>query len=194
MLNKRRFQQYHPQQGIGLLEVILAMVIVAVITLLAGQYFGASRRSTTVSRAVDEIRAMIETVKGMPNPPTSATQLSSAIALSGQIPTAYVYQSRSGVYFVATPWAKSTYDNKSSFLAEIVEKPNHNLETQYALVISSGVNGEVGSTGANGSIPNWSCQALAKQFQHIAGYVSCSDSNGNAGGLRLEFPWYVGEF
>ena len=118
--------QHKPkQQGVGLLELMLTMVIIAIVTMMSVQYFGASKRNTITTKGVNEIQAMVSTVAGMPNPPRNdSVGLTDAVAMSGQIPAEYIYQENSH-YIIATPWSiVGDGDITGRFFAIIVNSGN----------------------------------------------------------------------
>ena len=79
-LNSRR-----KQAGIGLLELMLSMVIIAIMTLMAIQYFSSSKRNTLTTKGVDEIQDIVSIVGGIPNASgiTGGTSGGSALDSSG---------------------------------------------------------------------------------------------------------------
>ena len=183
----------HTQRGIGLLELMLTMVIIAIVTMMSVQYFGASKRNTVTSKAVNEIQAIISTVGGMPALSTylkdsDATNLTNAVAMSGQIPAEYIYDAGSGNYSIGTPWStpvttpdpggdhsKDVTTLKGQFYAQIVTSTHVKVEgaSSYATVL------QITSKG----LPNWGCQSLVDKFQASAKYADCDGND-----LVLEYP------
>lgn len=156
------------QTGIGLLELMLAMVIIAIMTLMSIQYFSASKRNTLTSKGVDEIQDIISIVSGMPSP-TSVTDLNQAIVLSGQLPQEYAYQVDS-TYYIGTPWTTQTSDKTTGTVG-------------VSATLSASVSGNT-LTITSKDLPNWACQSLADKM--LAETSDGGASVGQADGGKTE--------
>ncbi|MCE3239358.1 MAG: hypothetical protein K0R24_2339 [Gammaproteobacteria bacterium] len=150
----RKFDRTQNQRGIGLLELMLAMVIIAILTLMSIQYFSSAKRNTETGKGVDEIQDIIGIVAGMPAPYATATatadtnSLDTSVAMSGQLPQEYVYSSGSSdaaTYYIGTPWTDNTTFTKINFKTSMFDANTLQI------------------TG--NEIPNWACQSLLDRFR-----------------------------
>ena len=176
------------QQGLGLLELILSIVLITIITLMSIQYFSPSKRAMMVSKAVDEIQAIINVTMNIPDLYSlqgEADTLTNMIALSGQIPSTYIYKSTDGKHYqIATPWSETGTNNTldGSFCTSPTE-----LSSMFCIMVAtthqtSGLTFLIQSV----NLPNWACAAIADKFKAMASYADCVGSDETE--LRLEFP------
>lgn len=173
------------QRGIGLLELILAMVIIAIITLMSIQYFASSKRNTLTAKAVDEIQDIVSIVASLPENSAYSNHwnLNEAVVLSGKLPQEYVYRSPDNPdnYLIGTPWTTSA----TNILNE---------QSYFNLQLNQGNNMLVLSISGS-AFPNWACQSLADKFlvetaptdSPGAGTSGCTKNQDNEYGLKLYF-------
>lgn len=150
--------KYRRQAGVGLLELMLAVGIIGLITVMTINYFSVSKNKTLVSAGIQQIQDIIGALSGLPDPEKSAGgvrgYLTKAISLSGSIPKQYV-DSTSGYQFIKSPWGgTATYT------------------IQY--------NGGVPPTASikSSKLPNYACKSLEVQFKNASG-VKSADCNTN---------------
>ena len=158
------FSKQKKQSGIGLLELMLSMVIIAIMTLMAIQYFSSSKRNTLTTKAVDEIQDIVGIVSGLPDAHTisgTTGALEKAVEFSGKLPSEYIY-SKSSKTYIASPWSTDATITTTNFSLSMPDKNT--------LTVTGGTD-----------LPNWACQSLVDKFKAEATTGDCSD------GLTLSF-------
>ncbi len=155
---------FKKQAGIGLLELMLAMAIIAILLVLSIQYFQSAKNSQLLNAGTEEIQDIIAIVQGMSDPSAyDAENMNKAIILSGSLPEQYYTK---GTGNISSPWATSlivSYD-KSADKATI--------------------------TGDD--MPNYACNTLAKQFNVAPMSGSCDSPNDATATLTITFPASTG--
>ena len=189
----RLSRQFGQQQGLGLLELMLVMIVATTVIMLSVQYFGSGKRNTLVNNAVAEIQAMVSAAANIPDlagmRDNSPTTLTNAIAMSGQIPAIYIH--KNGVdYDIATPWAEVTDVDGTKSVSSTFTAHVASVETT-----TSPLKLVIQSTG----LPNWGCQSIVNKYQGIALVADCRDPHRDDNDhtltkLNLEFPLQMVDF
>ena len=126
------------QAGIGLLELMLAMAIIAILVVMSIAYFSSSKNSELVSAGTEQMQDIFGVLSSLSHQGLKSDEdITSSVTLSGSIPKQYINNGT-----LITPWGKST-SYKIVFTADDT--------TPYATITSTG-------------LPNYACEALADQF------------------------------
>ena len=153
------------QRGIGLLELMLALAITAILIIVSVQYFQSTKNSTFVNAAVQEVQTIISATNGLTAPAQTAdcsesgdcssgdenTKLTQAIILSGSLPEEYIQDGDDGK-ILTTPWG-SNPTKSGQFTVGFV-----NDDKPYFQINGIG-------------LPNYGCKSLASQFAGMANLV-----------------------
>ena len=142
------------QTGIGLLELMLAMVIIAIMTLMSIQYFSSSKRNTLTTKAVDEIQSIVGIVGSIPSP-AGVDDLNKVIVLSGQLPEEYAYE-LDGAYLIGTPWTEQSGDADPS--------GGGAGNAAFSATLTASVADNVLTLTSSSDLPNWGCETLVNKF------------------------------
>ena len=99
-----KLKSRYKQVGIGLLELMLAMAIIAILIVMSITYFQSSKNSTLTGAGVEQIQIILSVLSGLPDPKASAGgkdggSLTKTVILSGSIPKEYINGTTLG-----TPW------------------------------------------------------------------------------------------
>ena len=134
------------QAGIGLLELMLAMAIIAILIVMSIAYFSSSKNSELVSAGVEQMQDIFGVLSGLPNP--DAGDITKTVALSGSIPKEYLGSSNGST--IGTPWGGSS---------------------QYTISFTAGTAGSDGTAGTipiatitGKNLPNYACASLATKL------------------------------
>ncbi len=94
------------QQGIGLLELMLAMAIGAVLILMSTKYYASSKRSELVQQGVNEVQQVLTASRefAFQAGGTMVLPKTADIANSGSLPAEYI-QNAGTNSTITTPWA-----------------------------------------------------------------------------------------
>ncbi|MCE3239359.1 MAG: hypothetical protein K0R24_2340 [Gammaproteobacteria bacterium] len=153
--------RYKKQSGIGLLELMLSMAIIAILIVMSITYFQSSKNKTLITAGTQEIQSMIGVIAGLTDPSASAGgtktdgNLTTTVALSGSLPKEYINKTTdektsTTTVGIGSPWLKAdTYS--------ITYDP----DTKKATIIGTG-------------LPNYACEGLSNQFV-VGGSIESSD-------------------
>lgn len=176
------FHKRQKQAGIGLLELMLAMAIIAILIVMSITYFQSSKNSTLNNAGVQQMQSMLGVLSGLSDPGASAGgadggSLTNTVMLSGSVPKAYIIKV-DNVDTLSSPWGGS-----SSYAISYKQSwggNDNNKGKPYAEIIGS-------------NLPNYACVNLASQFPAKKNNVlasKCETSDkGNTGTLTIDYAF-----
>lgn len=96
--------QFLKQKGIGLLELMLSLAIIAILLIMATRYYQSASNSQAISQALDMMNAVKSGVKNYMNSNLNSATLPSVATLvtNGYLPASY--GSSASVNATANPW------------------------------------------------------------------------------------------
>ncbi len=138
------------QKGIGLLELMLAMAIIAILTLMATKYFTSTKRDELVTQGITLVQDIVSASASYVPPSDGSAQVASKsnITASGMLPEQYAGGN--------TPWNGATWTVNSSN--------------------TSSNDVQVGITG----LPAYACTDLVNKFKSIGNVTDASSCSGGS--------------
>lgn len=160
--------KHYLSKGIGLLELMLSLAIIAILLIMATRYYQSASDSQKISQAVDMFAALKGAAKNYyhsQTPPTYATSVAQLVA-AGYLPASYLDNDQSGAASSnASPWNTSiAVAGGAGFVTVTMHIPSGNICNQVLSRLNSTLStaaGEKAVTACTGSNPDYT---LAIQY------------------------------